>query len=70
MFAYFDVVAEVLGHDSLDDVPLDVVPGMAHVRLVVDCGATDVPRDLLGVLWDEFVLLKFEQLNTTSLINT
>ena len=58
MFSYFDVIAEVLGHDSLDDVPAEIVPGMANVRLIVGCGAADVPCDLLRVFWDEFLLLK------------
>ena len=38
-----DVVAKVIGHDAPQDVEVDVVPRVAHVRAVVHRRAADVP---------------------------
>ena len=47
------VVAEVVRHDSADDVEVDVVPRVAHVRAVVHRRAADVPSHAVAVERDE-----------------
>jgi hypothetical protein len=43
------IVAEVIGQNAADNVEADVGSCMAHMRLIVDCGSTLVPSDLVGV---------------------
>ena len=44
-----DVVPEVVRHHAADDVEVDVVPRVAHVRAVVYRRAADVPSDAVAV---------------------
>ena len=68
---YPNIIAEEISHDTLNDIEADVcpklntllgfiIPGMSHVGVIVDCGTTHVPSDLVLILvsWDKDFLIR------------
>jgi hypothetical protein len=53
---YLHIVAEVVSHDTTEDVKADVGAGMTHVRVIVDSGSASVPCYFVSVYGHEFVL--------------
>jgi hypothetical protein len=77
---YPNIIAEEISHDTLNDIEADVcpklntllgfiIPGMSHVGVIVDCGTTHVPSDLVLILVsrDKDFLININQMRVSYL---